>query len=65
MYDNDLAPFQELLRNHPVMRPPLFRYLAEQAVQGTMTGEGYQILATNLAIKTGLTLPSTNSLFEY
>jgi hypothetical protein len=57
MHQNDLAPFHELLHTHPVTRPPLFRYLAEQAVQGTLTGEAYRTVATNLAVKTGLTLP--------
>ena len=57
MHQDCLTPFRELVQNHPVMRPPLFPYLAEKALKDDLTAEAYQIVATNLAAKTGLTLP--------
>ena len=57
MHQDSLNPFIEIVQNHPVMRAPLFPYLAEKALSDTFTGEVYQIVVTNVAAKTGLTLP--------
>ena len=57
MHQDCLTPFRELVQNHPAMRPLLYPYLAEQSLKNGLTAQAYQIVVTNLAAKTGLTLP--------